>query len=68
MPVEFATGGACALPAGRIEGPIRPGSARGPVRFLRRNLKGTALPMNNIVYIVGIIVIVLAILSFFGLR
>jgi hypothetical protein len=37
-----------------------------PVRALAFHRKGNS--MNNIVYIIGLVVIVIAILSFFGLR
>jgi hypothetical protein len=38
-----------------------------PRRALWRGLK-EALPMNRIIYIVGLIVVVLAVLWFFGMR
>jgi hypothetical protein len=33
-----------------------------------RNASRRALPMSGIIYLVGLVVVVLAILSFFGLR
>ncbi len=44
----------------------RPRHLRGPRAFSPGNPR--EVPMNNIVYIVGAVVIVIAILSFFGLR
>ena len=52
--------------AARIEVPIRPGPGPRAVRPSPAATQETV--MNSIVYIVGLIVIVLAILSFLGLR
>jgi hypothetical protein len=40
------------------------GRLRAPVRALHRRSN----PMNGIIYLIGLIVVVMAILSFFGLR
>ena len=37
-------------------------------KFARLTLTNGATPMHSIIYIVGLVVIVLAVLSFFGLR
>jgi hypothetical protein len=37
-------------------------------RFSPRQRNGETKPMNGIIYLIGLIVVILAILSFFGLR
>lgn len=39
-----------------------------PLPFFYRSTNGGVGAMNNIIYIIGLIVVVLAILSFLGLR
>jgi small-conductance mechanosensitive channel len=49
-------------------GSIRVAPPRCVLAGSRRSISSRGLFMNNIIYIVGLIVIVLAILSFLGLR
>jgi len=44
------------------------GLRKAGAKFARLTLTNGATPMHSIIYIVGLVVIVLAVLSFFGLR
>jgi small-conductance mechanosensitive channel len=53
----------------RFTGPYRAGGVGSRMRRQsHRFTHGRSMFMNNIIYIVGVVVIVLAILAFFGLR
>jgi hypothetical protein len=45
-----------------------PGTAGNRLRLIRASLLWRRNPMNGIIYLVGLVVIVMFILSFFGLR
>jgi hypothetical protein len=51
--------------------PALPRNQSGPPRFLRRSRarrSGAEEHMNGIIYLIGLIVVIMAILSFLGLR
>lgn len=55
------------------EFPVEPGLAGGRWRLVAalcrmQDQPFRSLPVNNVIYIVGLVVVVLAVLSFFGLR
>jgi hypothetical protein len=54
--------------AAKSDSSVPDGSGRHPERQLQRYRRGRDKAMNNIFYIIGVVVVIVAILGFLGLR